>query len=105
MTDKKGYYALARRDLERGGESVAIVTDLPVTLSEITRIAEERDRLELAGNPHSDIRFFPVPLSPEDLAELGIRPPWHARIVPRHIVAGIGFLLAGAIYVAIWFLV
>lgn len=72
MADRIGYYGLAKRDLDRGGESVTIVSDLPVAWEEINRIAVERDRLELASDPNSPYRYFPTELSDRELADLGI---------------------------------
>ena len=86
MAVKKGYYALAKRDLDRGGESVMVVSELPVEWEVINRIAVERDRLELADWPSSPIRYFPVELTSEEVAELGLgaEVPKQPR-EPRHL--------------------
>lgn len=83
MPSKSGYYALARRDLDHGGESVEVVTELPVEWKEINSIAVERDRLELVGNPSSPIRYFPVELTGAEIAQLGLgrRMSWRVMLL------------------------
>lgn len=83
MTKRIGYYGLAKRDLDRGGEGVTIVSELPVDWEEINAIAVERDKLELAGNPNSPYRYFPTELTDEELADMGItREPIAAETTP-----------------------
>lgn len=64
-----GYYCLAKRDLERGGETLMIVTKLPVSYAEIEKLAYEYDKAELERDPNSDYRYFVVPFSDEEIAE------------------------------------
>lgn len=68
--DEVGYFALARRDLERGGEQVYIVTPQPVARSVLTALSYERDRTELEGDRDSPYRWFVVRLDPEQIARL-----------------------------------
>lgn len=65
-----GYFALARRDLERGGEQVYIVTALPVARSVLSALSYERDRSELEADRDSPYRWFVVRLDPEQIARL-----------------------------------
>ncbi|HVZ00920.1 MAG TPA: hypothetical protein VHA35_15540 [Dongiaceae bacterium] len=53
-------YAIARRDLVRGGETLLLLPPEPITKEEADRIADEYDALERLTDPASDIRHFPV---------------------------------------------
>jgi hypothetical protein len=64
-----GYYYLAKRDLERGGETLMIICDLPVLYAEIEKLAYEYDKAELESDPRSDYRYFVEPMSEEEIAE------------------------------------
>lgn len=67
--DTPGYYCLAKRDLERGGETVLIVTPLPVLYAEIEKLAYDYDKSELTHNPGSDYRYFVTELDADEIAE------------------------------------
>ncbi len=67
MPDDVGRYGLARRDLDRGGdEKIYIVSSLPVSRSELDRLAIDYDREELQNDPGSPYRWFVVRLSDDD---------------------------------------
>jgi len=68
--DEIGYFALARRDLERGGEQVYVVTGQPVVRSKVSELAYSRDRAELENDPESPYRWFVVRLSDDAIARL-----------------------------------
>ncbi len=67
--DPLGYFVLAKRDLERGGESLYITCKLPVRRSIISAQAYARDKQEIEANPNSDNRFFVDELSPQEIAD------------------------------------
>ncbi|WP_333822579.1 hypothetical protein [Pinisolibacter sp.] len=65
--DDIGRYALARRDLDRGGsEKVLIVTELPVSRARMDLLALDHDRVELENDPSSPYRWFVVRLADDE---------------------------------------
>lgn len=68
--DEIGYFGLAKRDLERGGEQVFIVTEQPVARSKLTELACRYDITEREADADSPYRWFVVALSEDEVARL-----------------------------------
>jgi hypothetical protein len=63
-----GYYGLAKRNVETGGETLLIVTTLPVMYATVAQLAIEHDQAELRLDPNSDYRYFVVELTEQEIA-------------------------------------
>ena len=66
--DEPSWYALARRDLERGGETLYLLSDKRISAAAAQALAVEHDELERAGD--SDVRWFPVRLGDDEFESL-----------------------------------
>lgn len=62
-----GWWAVAKRDLDYGGESLSIPFKLPCSRDEVTEYCERMDKLELLGNPNSGVRYFPTTLTDDEI--------------------------------------
>lgn len=71
LVGDEGYFGLAKRDLDRGGESVFVVTEQPVSRARIAELALRYDENELRNDPESPYRWFVVKLesNPKGSAE------------------------------------
>jgi hypothetical protein len=66
-SDNLGWWAVAKRDLDYGGESLSIPFKLPCSRDEVTEYCERMDKLELLGNPNSGVRYFPTTLTDDEI--------------------------------------
>lgn len=56
----EGFFGLAKRDLDEGGETIFVVTAQPVSRARMNALALRYDEVELTNDPESPYRWFVV---------------------------------------------